>query len=231
MDSSDQLEEISTHRALIPIRYSGDTILNVDRILRIVPFKRNVFTMMHRTHKADFMEHKWIIRYGNPEVWYERPGRAMIKHMSFLETSGCVTDASPALTTPMDDDIYNCTAGHSLDGDYTGACHQCTDEKSEAEQDLVYYIVLSTWQASDVFVHRAHFNGRQIYKLVKCGSREGAAAEAFYAAGVNGWNVAFSCVVRMGETFGDRTGAAERVEGLWNLGEDGKDNTTVRVFF
>ncbi|KAF2181480.1 hypothetical protein K469DRAFT_691967 [Zopfia rhizophila CBS 207.26] len=178
--SSDQLEEISTHTALIPIRYSGDTMLDVDRILRIVPFKRNVFTMMHRTRKADFMEHEWIIRYGNPEVWVW---------------------ASPALTIPMDDD------------------------------DLVYYIVLSTWHASDSFVHGAHFNGRQIYNLVKCGSREAAAAEAFYAAGVNGWNVAFSCVVRMGETFSDRTGAAERVEELWNLGEDGKDDTTVRVFF
>jgi hypothetical protein len=70
------------------------------------------------------------------------------------------------------------------------ACHQ-----------RLYWTVFTGYQASNPFIHGAHFNGRAIYELVTCASREAATAEAVYAAGVNGWNVAFSCVTRLSEAF------------------------------
>jgi hypothetical protein len=86
-------------------------------------------------------------------------------------------------------------------------------------------------QASTPFVHGAHFNGRQIYKMIKCGSRAAAISEAFYATGVNGWNVAFSCVMRVGEDFEERSGKATPVEELWMLAEEEEESEHVRVFY
>lgn len=220
--------------------------------MRITPFGRNVMLTLHGAHVTDFEEHRWLIQNGQTEIWYEKPNPSLIKHMSTLQSSGCEPAEIPplenprpvsletprvwaaaALTTPTDDDVYECDAGHVREPGYTGSCHQCTDEKSESldSTPLVYCIVLSTCQASDPFIHGAHFNGKKVYKLIKCGSREGAAAEAFYAAGVNGWNVAFSCVLRVGEDFEDRSGPVERVEELWSLADDAENEYSIRAFF
>lgn len=227
-------------------------MLETGRVVRILPFKRNVFMTMHRANMADFEEFKWIFQYGDTEGWYQKPTRSMLRHMATLEASACEPDelpvldnarpvsletprvwAGPALTTPADDDIYDCDAGHSLEEDFAGACPQCTDEKSEAldSTPLVYCVVLATCQASDPFIHGAHFNGKQIYKLVKCGSRDAAISEAFYACGVNGWSVAFSCVMRGDETFEQRGGNAKRVSELWMLSENDTEADGVRVFY
>lgn len=142
--------------------------------------------------------------------------------------------ASAALVTPSDDDVYDCEKEHGGDGDVNGsdgACAVCTYEKSEVLDgtSLVYYIVLSTCQASEPFIHGAHFNGKTIFRVVKCGTREGASAEAFYAAGVNGWSVVFSCVLREEERL---TENARRVEKLWELGEkDENVKEGARVFY
>jgi hypothetical protein len=141
------------------------------------------------------------------------------------------------LTVPTDDDIFDCNnTGHGVVVDeFTGACARCTDEKSEAldATPLVYCLVLSTCQANDPFLQGAHFNGKQIYKLVKCGSREAAISEAFYACGVNGWSVAFSCVMRADETFeeGEVNVKVKKVDELWMLGEDEEEEDTVRLFY
>lgn len=215
------------------------------RVVRIVPFRRSVFTTQHRVHAADFEEHKWILKFGSPDFWYEKPARSYLRNIKGPEGLLHLLNARPvsletpkvwashALTTPTDDDIYDCPAGHVLDGGYAATCHHCTDEKSEALDNtpLVYYLVLSTCQASDPFIHGAHFNGCQIYKLVKCGSREAAVAEAFYTAGVNGWSVAFSCVMRLGEDFEERSGKVKRVDELWMLAEEEEDEDAVRVFY
>ncbi|KAF2877651.1 hypothetical protein BDV95DRAFT_154345 [Massariosphaeria phaeospora] len=241
-------EEIYNPAQFAPTHYTGEsTILETGKVIRIAPFKRNVFTTPHRAQPGDFAEYRWIIQNADTEVWYEKPGRSGVRHMNTvgdkdlpllqnprpvsLETPRVWL--SPVFTTPTDDDIYDCVAGHSLEDDYTGPCHSCTDEKSEAldATPLVYYLVLSTCQASEPFIHGAHFNGKQIYKLIKCGSREAVAAEAFFAAGVNGWNIVFSCVMRMGETFEERRGNLSRVDELWQLAETEEDAEAVRAFY
>lgn len=221
------------------------------QVVRIAPFKRNVLLTLQQAHEADFEEIKWILQYGSTETWYEKPGRAALKRLGKLAASSDeLVDlveismprlvsletprvwAAAALTTPTDDDVYDCTADHCVDSGME-ACYTCSDEKSDVidSTPLVYYLVLSTCQASDFYIHNANFNGKNVFKLVKCGSREAAAAEAFYASGVNGWNVVFSCVMRLGETFDERSGPVERVDELLKLTEDVEDESTIRVFY
>lgn len=245
--------DIFTPSDLIPVRFSGESLLDNSRIVRITHFKRNVLLTFHRAHIADFEEVKWLLTHGSTEVWYQKPSRWWLRRQESLEASGQEMEAlaplenprpvsletprvwaSAALVTPTDDDIYDCAAGHTLDEGFSGACPTCTDEKSEAldSTPLVYCLVLATCQASEPFVHGAHFNGRQIFKLIRCGSREAAAAEAFYAAGVNGWSVSFSCVMRGDEDLEGDEGKIKRVEDLWMLGEEGEEEEEcARVFF
>lgn len=248
----DDYEDVSTPADLIPVRYSGESNFETGRVVRIAPFRRNVLVGFHRAHIADFEELKWILHYGTTEIWYEKPKRSWLRQQETLEASGRDTDeldglenarpvsletprvwASSALVTPIDDDIYDCTAGHAIDDAFSGVCPTCTDEKSEALDGtpLVYYVVLSTCQAGEPFIHGAHFNGKQIYKLIKCGSRDAAVAEAFYASGVNGWSVSFTCVMRADDELEGGEGKIKRVDELWMLGEDEEDDDCTRVFF
>jgi len=236
----------------MPAHYSGVSLLDNARVVRLVHFKRNIFASFHRAHLTDFEEFKWIIQWGNTEVWCQKPSPSDPRPLATLGTSHCKPIkvsalknprpvsletprvwASSALTVPTDDDVFDCNAGHEVDDNFSGACGQCTDEKSEAldATPLVYYLVLSTCQANDPFIHGAHFNGKQIYKLVKCGSRDAAISEAFYACGVNGWSVAFSCIMRADETFEEGEVNVKRVDELWMLGEDHEEEDTVRVFY
>lgn len=249
-DSLHLPEPVSSHTELVPVQYSGETTTE-DRLVQMPLFKRNAVVTMHRGHAADFAEYVWLLQHGDTGVWYERPSKAARKKLASAASSNEEPEelpaaesprpvtldtprvwASPALTTPTDDDAYDCTLGHER-GDFSDTCRQCTEDRSDALDacGLVYYVVLSTFQANDPFIYGAHFNGRPLYKLVKCGSREAAAAEAFYASGVDGWNVAFSCVMREGETFEERTGPVERVEELWNLADDCEDDNLIRVFY
>lgn len=203
------------------------------------PFRRNVYVTRHQAGLADLHEHMWILEYGSTGIWYEKPSRANLQNprnsgvnrwgpdelVSMLNARPVSLEtpkiwASAALVTPTDDDIHKCEADHAIHEGNNGTCYRCTEEKAEALEgtSLVYFLIISTCQASDPFIHGAHFNGRQIYKLVKCGSREAATSEAFYAAGVNGWNIAFSCVMKVGQEFDERR-PVKRAESLWMLAE------------
>lgn len=238
----------------MPVNYSGESVLETSRIVRLEPFKRNVFVTQHRPQATDLEEYKWLLRYGTSDHWYEKPDRAFFRQMKAFEATNVnmpelmpLFDARPvsletprlwasrALTTPTDDDVYDCTAGHTMEGGYTSTCHQCSEEKSEAldATSLVYWVILTACQASNPFIPGSHFNGKQIFKMIRCGSREAATSEAFYATGVNGWSVAFGCVTRLGEGFDDRNGKALPQEDLWMLAEDDDedDDDNVRVFY
>ncbi|KAJ4370965.1 hypothetical protein N0V86_008659 [Didymella sp. IMI 355093] len=144
---------------------------------------------------------------------------------------------SAALTTPMDDDIYECTAHHvpkTPEASYTRTCQQCIDAKSEAlaATDLTYHLVFNSSQALDFIVAGGSNNsGRPIYKLVQCGSREAAVAEIFHATGLSGWNLVFSCVMRADQKFEETGWELARVKDLWMLANDDNDDESVRVFY
>lgn len=243
-------DKISSPTELLPSRYFGESTPEASRIVQVQPFRRTVLLTHHRARGADLMQHQWLFKHATSEVWYEKPVKTFYELPHMMTSESPVDKAGPypialgtprvwasaALTTPQDDDIYDCTANHSRDSDFMGTCAQCTDEKSEAldNTELVYCLVISTTHSiernygmpgQNVFTH-----GRQIYKLIKCGSREAAAVEAFYTAGCQGWNVLFSCVMRVGETFEERNGKVERVENLWKLAEE-KAGDGIRVFY
>lgn len=204
----------------------------------------------HRSQLVDFEEYKWLLKHGNTEVWYTKPDRVHLKMARQLEGTGREPPelvpllnpqpikietpkvlASPPLTTPTDDDIYDCTAGHSAESGL-GTCHQCSEERSEAldRTSLVYCSVYTTTQTNEHFTSSIS-GGQKIYKMMKCGSREAAVTEAFYAAGVEACNLVFSCVMRFGEDFEERNGPIKRVDELWMLAEEEKDSNTIRVFY
>jgi hypothetical protein len=249
-------ERVSSHSDLIPALYSGETDPEADRIVSIPAFSRTIYVPCHGATPSDLEIYLWLLKFGGPEQWYERPEASKLKQMSILDASGCAPDdlkaldnpkptsrqvpqiwISAALRTPTDDDIFNCMAGHSTDRDFAGACHQCTDEKCEAleKTSLVYILILSTFQMKDYDYpgkEGGTGNGKNIYKMVRCGRREAAAAVAFYNAGVNGWSVVFSCVMVEGETELRGKGVVvERVNDLWRLAEKSQSGETIRVFY
>lgn len=222
-----------------------------------MPFRRNAFLTSHRAHATDFKEFEWLLKYASTETWYEKPCNAFLKRMRAVELEGNEVDellmssakptevqtpkvwVSAAITTPTDDNICECTAGHASQNpgaSYVRTCQQCTAAKSEALEatDLSYCLVFSSTQARDLTIASGSATGgRSIYKLVKCGSREAAVAEVFYAAGLNGWNLVFSCVIRAEESVEERGGKFRRVDKVWMLADDDDDehDEFVRVFY
>jgi hypothetical protein len=232
----------------IPVRYSGELRVPTSHITHIL--KRNILTLFHPASPADVKEYAWILEHGASGFWYTKPSLSWLSNQDTLRAPAqslsdmpAVDPARPvslemprlwvtaALATPIDDDVYDCGKhGRDVNGS-DGACPVCTKEKSEILNgtSLVYCIVLSTYQASEPFVDGAHFNGKEIFKVVKCGTRERASAEAFYATVLNGWSVELSCVLREGEML---TKNAKRVEKLWELGEeDAIVKEGARVFY
>ncbi|KAI0570049.1 hypothetical protein TUN199_11814, partial [Pyrenophora tritici-repentis] len=61
--------------------------------------------------------------------------------------------------------------------------------------------------------------------------RDAAVSEAYHSAGVNGWNLAFSCVMRLGEDYDERDGKAKKVSHLWSLSEEDEDRKSIRTFY
>lgn len=146
--------------------------------------------------------------------------------------------ASSALVTPLDDDVSDCNTKHDAPVSRRPCvrrCQPCTEANYKALQDtdLAYHLVFSSTQALDLFAAGGStVGGRQVYKLVKCGSREAAVAEIFHATGTNGWNLVFSCVTRASEDIMERGGKFTRVKNLWMLADDdGDDGESVRVFY
>jgi hypothetical protein len=136
---------------LVPVKYLDEPVPENSRIVRITPFKPNLFVTQHGLQAADLKEHKWILKYGKTDIWYDKPQGSFFKKMKAAE--GCDHDlpdlpplfdarrvsletprlwASRALTAPIDDKVYDFTAGSNPEGAYTSTCHQSSDEKSEA---------------------------------------------------------------------------------------------------
>ena len=233
--------------------YCEDPVLqNTNQLVRLTAFRRSVYITRYAAHETDYKEHEWLFKHGSTELWYEKPSKAHLRNIGTQEVNRWALDelsslpnarpvsletprvwASAAMRTPIDDDISECVAGHRANNYRPRSCLRCTSEKATALEatSLVYCLVLSTCQAADPFVHGAHFHGKQIYKLVKCGSREAAVSEAYHSAGVNGWNVAFSCVMRLAEGYDERDGKAKKVQHLHMLSDEDEDKQSIRTFY
>ncbi|KAA8623701.1 hypothetical protein A1F94_003785 [Pyrenophora tritici-repentis] len=221
------------------------------QIVHIVPFSRNVYVTQYAAHATDYKEYEWLLKYGSTELWYEKPSKTYLRNIETREVSQWLDElpslpnarpvslerprvwASAAMRTPIDDDVPECLANHPDNTYPSRSCFPCSNKRATAlgATSLVYCLILSTYQAADPFVHGSHFHGKPIYKLIKCGSRDAAVSEAYYSAGVNGWNLAFSCVMRLGEDYEKRDGEAKKVLHLWSLSEEDEDRKNIRTFY
>lgn len=206
----------------------------------------------HQAEIADFEEFRWIIQYGDTDVWYKKPSRMRLRQMARQERAGREPEdlpvhedfvapliievprvwASAALTTSVDDDITECKSSHTISPD-SDVCEACTEEKIEAlsSTPLQYCVVVSAWQAGKTTACGKFYHiGACAYRIIRCGSREAAISNAMHVARF-GWNVVFSCVLRLGETSDERSGPFERVDELWNLAEEVEDESTIRIFY
>ncbi|KAF2013066.1 hypothetical protein BU24DRAFT_263552 [Aaosphaeria arxii CBS 175.79] len=233
---------------VVPGRYLSGPFHGKDTIFEIRYPRRHILRQVHAAQAADFEEYKWLFQYGDSDKWYFKPTKSQRHHWARQELSGRKADeipaveevmpitfeqpilwASAALTTPPDDDIYDCGEDHSGCDDFSGRCQTCTDEKSEALEstDLEYCVVMSALQGH---APGCPHPGRKMYMMARCGSREAAATQAFHYASL-GSHVVFSCVFRLGESFEDRIGPVARVEELWNLAEEAENDEVIRVFY
>ncbi|KAI5365616.1 hypothetical protein J4E82_011348 [Alternaria postmessia] len=240
---------VDTPCQFIQVQYSNcPPSDSANLMIRITPHFRNASVSKHAASMADYKEFEWLLTHGTSGVWYEKPTNAYLRSVG---TPGAPQELTPLLdarpvsietpkvwaskptTTSIDDRILECVAAHDINEGYAESCLECTIAKSEALKNtpLVYCLVFGTYQARDPYIHASHFNGRQIYKLVKCGSREAVVAEAFYTAGIEGWSLVFSCVMKLGEGFEERSKTAKKVDKLWMLAEEDDDENNIKVFY
>ncbi|KAI1591694.1 hypothetical protein PtrCC142_011745, partial [Pyrenophora tritici-repentis] len=244
--------KVGTANLFIPAVYCEDSFHeDLAQIVHIVPFSRNVYVTQYAAHATDYKEYEWLLKYGSTELWYEKPSKTYLRNIETREVSQWLDElpslpnarpvslerprvwASAAMRTPIDDDVPECLANHPDNTYPSRSCFPCSNKRATAlgATSLVYCLILSTYQAADPFVHGSHFHGKPIYKLIKCGSRDAAVSEAYYSAGVNGWNLAFSCVMRLGEDYEKRDGEAKKVLHLWSLSEEDEDRKNIRTFY
>lgn len=204
--------------------------------------------MRHQAYGADYQEYEWLFRHADTGIWYEKASKSSSAKLAKCDTEPFSTAqdkvlavphakplslelpkvwASAGLTTLLDDVSRGTDAASS-----SGSQYQSTSLAQSEAMPLVYCLVISTFDADHTFPQEAHYKGRHIYKLIKCGSREAAVLEAFYAAGVHGWNVLFTCVMRLGDEFEEKPGKAMKVRLAQLAREEAEaEKEGVRVFY
>jgi hypothetical protein len=210
-------------------------------IVQISPYKREVLTTFHRAYPTDFEEFKWLLQYGETEVWYSKPRKSLLNKLAtyhhFSDGKEALTPCgnalqaclefpkvwiSSVLTTEVYEDDYD-SEYESKDG----ARSQCT------AASLSYYLVFATSNRMNMGpeLYGRTYVGETIFKLVRCGSREAATAETFYASGVNGLNLVFSCVMRQDQALDTFQGKVRKVDELSKVAERHRNVDLMRVFY
>lgn len=191
-------------------------------IVGIVPFYRKVLLMRHQAHAADYQEYEWLLRFAATGVWYDKP----IK----FQSSGVLEPKTHS--NPMCLELPKVWTSAALTTSLDNPTTVVDQRRSKALKTipLVYCLVLSAYESFMGIVPERN-RGTLMYRLVKCGSREAAVTEAFFAAGVHGYNVTFACVMRLDEDFAGSSGRAKKVEQLSDLAVESHSRMDVRVFY
>ncbi|KAL5332128.1 hypothetical protein BJX70DRAFT_393216 [Aspergillus crustosus] len=239
--------EVSSHTDLFTLDNAQNP--NLDRIVLLNPFNREAYITTHAATHVDFTTWLPLLALGAPETWYtfnvsETP----------ISTAPYQPLISPSHTVlkplgeprPVGLKVPRIAASAALQ-------HSAT---RNTEQNLLYLSIQTTisglatnrngrWVSPDRFglpdQAGNSTTGQNIYRVVKAGSREEAAAQAFYNAGGNRWSTVFTCVVAINyQTRGAMLDAERyvRVGGVEELGggdgegsEKKEDGGKVRVFY
>ncbi|KAJ0417148.1 hypothetical protein BJY00DRAFT_316105 [Aspergillus carlsbadensis] len=259
------LEVVSSHTELFTpapgaaAQAQATTAAPIDRIVLLTPFTRPAYITTHPASHYDFTRWLPLLALGVPETWY------MFSNTdTLISTSLNQPHLAPATTSlkPLQDPrpvglrLPRIAANDPLHPPHSTA--SLTPIKSDSgplpPPDLIYFSIQSSitghttnrsgrWVSPDrgmmpdLAGPGAGTTGATIYRVVRCGSREEAAAQAFYAAGGNRWSTLFTCVVVGGKrVLSQRVLVAdgegyERVQSLGELVEDGEGNRKIRVFY
>lgn len=242
-------------------------------VLRLAPFRQDVYVTMHPMTMTDLRQHLWLIKYAVPERWsypprelvdctlinrveeaYAMGSRALPpRALDYLPSVGekvysdrlnpamPTMHAAAALLTEVEARlVYVCDCADEPDDKSEKTekeddvcsvltdppCKNCSEQKEERvkklrKADLVYYIVMQM---------ETHTN-LPAYKLIKTGTREGAASRIFYEAGAKGHSTVFVCAMRSdAEPIRCPDSAYEQIDDIFELIEPEKEGK-IRVFF
>jgi hypothetical protein len=232
----------------------------LDRIVLLTPFTRPAYITTHPASHYDFTRWLPLLALGVPETWY------MFSNTdTLISTSLNQPHLAPPNTSlkPLQDPrpvglrLPRIAANDPLHPSHSAS--SLTPIKTESgtlpPPDLIYLSIQSSitghttnrsgrWVSPDrgmmpdLAGNGTGTTGASIYRVVRCGSREEAAAQAFYAAGGNRWSTLFTCVVVGGKrVLSQRVLVAdgegyERVSSLGELveGTEG-ENGKIKIFY
>ncbi|KAL2827675.1 hypothetical protein BJY01DRAFT_135806 [Aspergillus pseudoustus] len=259
---SPALEVVSSHTELFAPSRTTSTP-TPDRLVLLGPFTRPAYITTHAASRYDFTHWLPLLALGAPETWY-----AFSNNDSVISTSlkQPLLAAPNTYLRPLGDPrpvglrIPRISANDPLHPHHSSLSAPKLKTEAEAspaagqqDLDLIYLSIQSS-----ITGHTTHRSGRwvspergmmpdlagsgttgsSIYRVVRCGSREEAATQAFYAAGGNRWSTLFTCVVvddghraLSGRVLVLDGEGYERVRSLGELVEGEGKRGKIRVFY
>lgn len=242
------IDEVSSHLELIPAlkaqaaETKGDVPL--DRSVRIEPFHSKVYVTTHAATPVDFRHWLPLLAYATPEKWY---GFTDAKSLDLLVD---LLAGVPAMTAKyMLPPVENARA-LALNVPAVAASAALRLEPNDGEEgiSLLYLSVQKSIIAPQDYnewydrggrrpvpdmTREGSVTGMPIYRVVRSGSRQAAASQAFYTAGGSGWSTVFTCVVAdkvEAEGIPPAAKLFQRVKSLGELIEDSGDGK-IRVLY
>ena len=241
------INEVSSHLELIPAlkaqaaETKGDVPL--DRSVRIEPFHSKVYVTTHAATPVDFRHWLPLLAYATPERWY---GFTDAKSLDLLVD---LLAGVPAMTAKcMLPPVENARAlALNVPAVAASAALRLEPEDGEEDISLLYLSVQKSIiapQDSNEWYDRGRRQvpdmaregsviGMPIYRVVRSGSRQAAASQAFYTAGGSGWSTVFTCAVAdkvEAEGIPPAAKLFQRVKSLGELIEDSGDRK-IRVLY
>ena len=210
----------------------------MNREVKIGPISRHACIFRHVAHVGDFREIEWLLRHGTTEIWYEKPENHLIEKMNLPPASGVEPERLSKMSdpAPWGIEIPKVWLSNAIDMPPNatfvdkGPKSYYTDSfPTDREDGLLCYNLVYTTVHNPARTFSA--TGPSIFTMVKCSSQESALAHIYYAVGQNGWNLAFSCITRCGEGFGERCGKIKKVQRIQNLKCEDVDTDSIRVFY
>ncbi|GES65989.1 hypothetical protein ATEIFO6365_0012038000 [Aspergillus terreus] len=227
------LEAISSHQDLI---CSSPT---KDRFVTLVQFINEAYITSHPATPTDFRHWFPLLASARTECWY-----AFVSDEARPHPADCSLQRPPEPALRVQSDAR--PVGLFMPWVATGAALQACLPDVSGHPPLIYLSVQQALMGRPR--ERPRYGrdlspmpemavvgptpGQPIYRVVRTGSRDAAAAEAFYHAGANRWSTVFTCVVKDvadGPAY-PRWDSYERVGSLEELVEC-TDEEKFRVFY
>lgn len=229
-----------------------------DRCVYLVPYDREAYITTHPATHYDFTQWLPLLALGATETWYKF-STAKDKIVYTNQSLPLLAPPNPNLVPladprPVGLRLVRIAATAALRPPSSPPVPVKYEDGSKPTQpDLVYLsiqasITGNTTRLNDRWDHPDRnlpdladnsLVGQNIYRVIRCGSREEAAAQAFYYAGGNRWSTVFTCAVvagarsLSGRVMVYNAEAYERVSSVEELVGDGVEmkGEKIKVFY